>query len=432
MAALDDLIARMIAAQSAQPDPAERRRQALMATGAGLLAGSNRGFFPALGQGAVMGINQAQEYDQSVRRDQLAQFENAIKVAQMQRWQAEQAEREQERQRAQEQQALRGRAGALYGAPNLAPLATTDPNNPPRLGMEDAVRPLLAAGDYEGAAKLRQALPSAAAEKPLVVAPGSTVLDPRTMRPTFTAPVAEKPEATPEVIRVLDALQKMAPDDPRRASLEQWVRTKTSHAPAPSANVYNVGEKAEAKKVGEAMGETFVDLQKADVAAGMKLAKLDRMEQLLEGVETGKLTPTMTEIESIAASLGLPVSKTLGPKQAAMALANEMALQMRNPAGGAGMPGALSDRDREFLLQMTPNLSQTPEGRKLLIATYRKLSQRERQVAKMARDYRQRNGSLDTGFYTELAKFSDTNPLFQSAPKVGATNVDDLVNKWLR
>lgn len=171
-------------------------------------------------------------------------------------------------------------------------------------------------------------------------------------------------------------------------------------------------EKAEAKKVGEGMGEMYVDLQKAGAAAPAKLGKLDRMEQLMEGISTGKLQPAITQVAAIGESLGITIDSKLGPKQALEALSNEIALSLRSPAGGAGMPGALSDKDREFLTSMAPGLAKTREGNKLIIQTARNLAKREQDVAKLAREYRKKNGSLDEGFYDELADFSAANPLF--------------------
>lgn len=171
-------------------------------------------------------------------------------------------------------------------------------------------------------------------------------------------------------------------------------------------------EKAEAKKVGEGMGEMYVDLQKAGAAAPAKLGKLDRMEQLMDGISTGKLQPAITQVAAIGESLGITIDSKLGPKQALEALSNEIALSLRSPAGGAGMPGALSDKDREFLTSMAPGLAKTREGNKLIIQTARNLAKREQDVAKLAREYRKKNGSLDEGFYDELADFSAANPLF--------------------
>ena len=98
-----------------------------------------------------------------------------------------------------------------------------------------------------------------------------------------------------------------------------------------------------------------------------------------------------------------------------MALSNEMALQLRNPAGGAGMPGSLSDKDREFLVSMVPGLGQTRAGRKLLISARKKMNKRAQDVAARARDYLDTHGALDSGFERELASWSGQNPIFSTA-----------------
>lgn len=180
-------------------------------------------------------------------------------------------------------------------------------------------------------------------------------------------------------------------------------------------NMAQEGE--EAKKVGGGFGEQYIDLQKADIASRAKLSKYDRMDQLLSGMQTGKLVPAMTNVQSIADSLGLSVDKTLPAKQAFQALSGEIALSLRNPSGGAGMPGALSDRDLTFLQSMTPDLAKTTDGNKLIIDTARKLAKRDQDIARMAREYRKKNGQFDEGFFDQLATYSEKNQLFPHAGK---------------
>jgi hypothetical protein len=172
-------------------------------------------------------------------------------------------------------------------------------------------------------------------------------------------------------------------------------------------------EKAEAQKVGAGFGEEYINIQKAAVGANQKIARLSRMEQLLEGVETGKLTTVGTQFSALAKSFNIELDPKLGPKQAAQALAREMALELRNPSGGAGMPGAMSDQDREFLTSMTPGLETTKEGNKLIIETARKIAKRDQEVAQMARTYRKKHGQLDEGFFDELQTYSDSHRMFE-------------------
>lgn len=189
-------------------------------------------------------------------------------------------------------------------------------------------------------------------------------------------------------------------------------KSQVAAAGAGRNNVTFVQEKEENKAVGKMFGEQFGDIQRAGFSAQSKIGKLDRLSQMLDGLQTGKLTPAMTNVKATLESLGISVDDKLGAAQAAEAISNEIALQMRNPAGGAGMPGAMSDKDREFLVATVPGLSKTAQGNRLLIETSKKLAQRDQEVAKIARDYRRKHGQLDEGFYDELQRFSDANPLF--------------------
>jgi hypothetical protein len=191
---------------------------------------------------------------------------------------------------------------------------------------------------------------------------------------------------------------------------------KDPTVPETSVKIDLTQEKAESKKVGEGFGEQFMSLQKADVDSRAKMAKYDRMDQLLKQMDTGRFTPTMTAIQSMAESLGFEVDKTLPAKQAFTAFAGEVALSLRNPEGGAGMPGALSEKDLAFLQSMTPDLAKTTAGNKLIIDTARKLAKRDQEIAKIARDYRKKHGQIDEGFYDQLAAYSDKNQLFADAP----------------
>ena len=179
-------------------------------------------------------------------------------------------------------------------------------------------------------------------------------------------------------------------------------------------------ETEEAKTVGKAFGENYNNILKSGMEANGKIARYQRLSQLLEGVNTGKLTPLGTEIASTAQSLGINIDPNLGNKQAAAALSNEMALSLRNPSGGAGMPGALSDKDREFLTGMVPGIDKTPQGRKMMTDTAIALAKRDTEVANLARNYRMKHGSIDDGFYQELQQYSDAHPLFKKAPSAPA------------
>lgn len=230
-------------------------------------------------------------------------------------------------------------------------------------------------------------------------------------------PLVTAPEKEPETVRAAKAALQaagIAEGSPQwQRAMQNLAMKQTTHQPASSASATIVQEKEEHKTVGKGFGDQYIDLQKSGLAANQKIANLDRMQGLLEGVNTGKLTPAGTELAAYAKSLGFNMDPNLGNKQAADALSKEMALQLRNPSGGAGMPGALSDQDRKYLEAMVAGLGKDPQANKLIIDGMRSLSKRDQEVAQIARDYRQKKGQLDEGFYNELKTWSDKNQLFR-------------------
>ena len=144
-----------------------------------------------------------------------------------------------------------------------------------------------------------------------------------------------------------------------------------------------------------------------------RMGQIDRVEEALSNpnVYTGTAGETITGLKRAAGALGFDI-EGVPDAEVAQAIGNRMALELRNPAGGAGMPGSLSDKDREFLTSSVPGLGKTPAGNKLLLDYYRKIEQRKTDVARLLRDYEVRNGRVGPGFFQELAVYSARNPLF--------------------
>lgn len=182
-------------------------------------------------------------------------------------------------------------------------------------------------------------------------------------------------------------------------------------------------ENEEQKALGKDLAEQYSAIQKGGLMAAGTMNNLTRMKSLLNGVETGKLTPAMTEVSATLDSLGIKIDPRLPQKQAVAALSNELALRAKNQGGENLMPGAMSDPDRRFLTEMVPSLANTPGGNAIILETLTRKAQRDQEVAKMARDYRKKNRTLD-GFAEQLAGWSAQNPLFsdlqQRAPAPAA------------
>jgi hypothetical protein len=172
---------------------------------------------------------------------------------------------------------------------------------------------------------------------------------------------------------------------------------------------------AAANEIGKGQGELYNTIQKQGFNAPVAIGKYDRLQSLLNDAPQGALGPAEQRLREYGQSIGLNVGNA-APGQAARAISNELTLELRNPSGGAGMPGAMSDADREFLAQATPRLANTPEGNAKMIEYRKRLARREQDVAKLARDYKKKNGgNFDDGFFDELAAWSKENPLFPEA-----------------
>lgn len=172
------------------------------------------------------------------------------------------------------------------------------------------------------------------------------------------------------------------------------------------------------KSVAEASAETYNNLQKTGLNADKQIADYQRIGSLLDGFSGSSLSSVGMTGAKLLNSIGLEVDPALPNKEAAAAIGNQLALKLRDPANGGGMPGAMSDADRNFLMQSVPGLNQTDEGRKQLISYQVRVLERNKDVAQFARKWRQKYGRLDSldpsgqDFDTALATWSAANPLF--------------------
>jgi len=253
--------------------------------------------------------------------------------------------------------------------------------------------------------------------------PGTVFFDPSTKQPVFTVPQAEKP------------VSPQSPLGKLNADLQAGLISAEEHAAGlkklnePSRPLVTVDNRQPTKfneEVGKALGEQYAGLMKADFSAPATIGKYQRLGNLLGQVNTGKFAGTTADIKAAAKGLGIDLTSMgvrddIAPAQAAKALSNQLALELRNPAGGAGMPGAMSDQDREFLRQMIPSIENDPGAIKQMIEYRVKLAKREQEVARKARAYRKRNGTFDEGFFDELQEWSDKNPIFANEKRPAVT-----------
>jgi hypothetical protein len=168
----------------------------------------------------------------------------------------------------------------------------------------------------------------------------------------------------------------------------------------------------------KAAAATYQKLQDSGHSAPTDIAQYQKLKELFGAYDGNQLSSSGMEISRLAKSLGMNWDKDLPNKEAAVALSRQIALQLRNPESGGGMPGSLSNSDRQFLASMTPNLEQTAAGRQQLADIYITKRTRDQDVAAKARQWQQRFGRLDAPdangltFEDGLTQWSAKHPLF--------------------
>lgn len=141
------------------------------------------------------------------------------------------------------------------------------------------------------------------------------------------------------------------------------------------------------------------------------------------GGDTGALANLQTRATQISQALGIDPSKlglptNAGPAETIKAISNQLALQMRNPGAGTGMPGSMSDADREYLSQTVANLGDTPQGFQAKVGMAQKAAERQLQMATLwnSGKYEQTQAGFRK-FKQDWVAYVNANPLFGQADR---------------
>lgn len=335
--------------------------------------------------------------------------------------------------------------GSMFG-PSPASLASKPPVMvpPPRAGMtqegvmevkpgERIVKP--DGSVLEGSDK-PQTLDQAKANE-LNALRKSGVIDDKTMSAIIFGTTPIESVVTPNGVRNTlrpDAVgQEPAPDDKMKISeigqLQKERDALTAANPNdPKIKEYNLriqalGRGQQQDKYSQVNDEELAKTNEAlfkngQTAAG-NIATLNRIQQLLaEGnKDQGKWASLRVDVRKALAQLGVDTGDT-SPMEVAQGLANKFALQLRDPSSGAGMPGSLSDSDREFLKSMSTSIDNSPEANAKIIDFYKKMNERTVELERQRRAYVAQHGRIDEGFRNQISDYSVKSPVF--GPLFGA------------
>ena len=124
--------------------------------------------------------------------------------------------------------------------------------------------------------------------------------------------------------------------------------------------------------------KTLSEAFSVGVTAASNLNKINRLDSLLQNVETG----SMAALKNAMGNFGIE-TEGLDNIQAAQALINAMVPEQR-PAGS----GPMSDADLELFKQSLPRLINQPRGNQIIIATLRGIAQYDATGAEIVQKYR--------------------------------------------
>ena len=223
-----------------------------------------------------------------------------------------------------------------------------------------------------------------------------------------------QPETTDEIKEYNLYRQQGGP-----ASFTDWkIAIKTASAPKIN-NVINNQENKYANKLAENDAERFIGINKTAQEAIPRLNTLKTLENITNDPNfySGAGAEWNQKFNKALVAIGAGNPKAASAADYFTSLANQLTLDANNGKLGAGV----SNADVAFLQSINPNLSTTREGNQQIIQYQRAITQRQQQVAKLARDYAKNNGGrLDVGFYDYLAQWAEKNPLFKGAPQTQA------------
>lgn len=210
---------------------------------------------------------------------------------------------------------------------------------------------------------------------------------------------------------------QFAVDQGYRGSLQDWMREQKTQVQ--KFKVENPGPAAQTpfdKETAKMLAREMPKIQQAAINAQSALVRLNAAERDLSSASIG--TGAGAELAAKRAANfvtgGQAYAGEIQATERVKRILGESALELRNPSGGAGMPGAMSDKDREFLQDMAGRIENQEASVEEVLAARKAIEQRKIRVAQAANDYIKENGQLDSGFYGVLQAIA-TEPLLDGA-----------------
>jgi len=128
------------------------------------------------------------------------------------------------------------------------------------------------------------------------------------------------------------------------------------------------------------VGKGVTDLKKSAGLARKQNFQLDRLKLALsEGSETGFGQDLILKVKKLGQTIGFDIGDPtkMGGQEVITSVGNKLALLIRNPESGMGLPGSTSNRDLVLLDGTVPGLGKTLEGNLMLADIAEKMNDLE-------------------------------------------------------
>ena len=206
--------------------------------------------------------------------------------------------------------------------------------------------------------------------------------------PAFTQTAQISKYLTPKVSKPSTYINKET-GQPELVTPQKYAANPDLYAPLPPTKMF---ESAEEKKRGELFGTELIDINKGSDTAFKNNQNLDLMSELvnLPNIKTGFAGELRTNVASIAKEFGIDTDiQDLTAAEALKGVSGKVVLD-----GLSAFKGAISDGERKFLVSITPGLTNTIEGNKLLIQIGKRQNQLAIGLAEEANKWSNENGGL--------------------------------------
>lgn len=129
------------------------------------------------------------------------------------------------------------------------------------------------------------------------------------------------------------------------------------------------------KKMWEQAATQFTEASKAYPLLKEQNYSLDKVKNAIaNGAKTGLGQETIMNFKKLGGLLGMEIDPEISEQELVQSVQNRIAMLVRNPDSGGGLPGAASNRDVKFLVNSVPGLMKTPGGNLILIDMLQKVN----------------------------------------------------------